>query len=175
MLIAPPGSPLDAEPEQVKAVVDVGDRCLLGRERQTHLLCHELGRLLLDLVGLGFGAAHQHDEVVREADHSIAGVAPGPVTRALVVRACCPCRLKVTVEYREGDVRQKGRETRPLWRARWRRGHGAKLAHDTGGEEPSDQCQDALVGHPTADLFHQEALMNLPETVFDVSLYHPLI
>jgi hypothetical protein len=31
-------------------VVDVGDRCLLGRERQTHLLCHELGRLLLDLV-----------------------------------------------------------------------------------------------------------------------------
>ena len=108
--LGPPGSPLDAEPEQVEAVVYVGDRCLLGRERQTHLLCHVLGRLLLDRVGLGFGAAHQHHEVVREADHSIAGSAVGPVTRALVVRACAPRRLEVTVEYREGNVRQKGRE-----------------------------------------------------------------
>ena len=99
-------------------------------------------------MGLGFGAAHQHYEVVREADHSIAGSAFGPVTPALVVRACCPRRLEAAVEYREGNVRQKGRETRPLWRARWRRGHGVKLAHDTGGEEQPDQCQDALVGHP---------------------------
>jgi group II intron reverse transcriptase/maturase len=83
----PPGSPLDAEPEQVKAVVDVGDRCLLGRERQAHLLPHELGRLLLDRVGLGFGAADQHHEVVRKADHSVAGVALGPVTPALSLRA----------------------------------------------------------------------------------------
>ena len=171
----PPGFPLDPEPEQIEAVIDMGDRCLLWRERQAHLLRHELGRLLLDLMGLGFGAADQHHEVVREADHSIAGVAPGPVTRALVVRACCPCRLEVAVEYREGNVRQKGRETRPLWRARWRRGHAAKLAHDTGGEEQPDQSQDALVGHPTAHLVHQEALMDLPEAVLDVSLYHPLI
>ena len=147
----------------------------LGRERQTQLLCHELGRLLLERVGLGFGAAHQHHEVIREADHSIAGAAFGPVTPALVVRACCPCRLEVAVEYREGNVRQQGRETRPLWRARWRRGHGAKLAHDTGGEEPADQSQDALVGHPRSHLVHQETLMDLPETVLDVSLYHPLV
>ncbi len=50
-----------------------------------------------------------------------------------------------------------------------------KLAHDTGGEEQSDQRQDALVGHPTAHLLHQESLMDLPEAVLDVSLYHPLI
>src|SRR5208283_1332605 len=84
-------------------------------------------------------------------------------------------RLEVAVEYREGNVRQKGRETRSLWRARWRCGHAVKLAHDTGGEEQSDQRQDALVGHPTAHLVHQETLMDLPETVLDVSLYHPLI
>lgn len=60
-----PGSPHDAEPEQVKAVVNVGDRCLLGRERQAQLLCHELGRLLLDRAGVGFGAAHQHHEIIR--------------------------------------------------------------------------------------------------------------
>ena len=29
----PPGFPHNAEPEQLEAVVDVGDRCLLGRER----------------------------------------------------------------------------------------------------------------------------------------------
>jgi hypothetical protein len=35
----------------------VGDRCLLGRERQSHLLCHELGRLLLGWrPGLGVRA-----------------------------------------------------------------------------------------------------------------------
>ena len=147
----------------------------LGRERQAQLLCHELGRLLLDLPGLGFGAADQHHEVVREADHSIAGAAFGPVTPALVVRARCPCRLEVAVEYREGNVRQQGRETRPLWRARWRCGHAVKLAHDTGGEEPADQSQDALVGHPTAHLVHQETLMDRPETVLDVSLDHPLV
>jgi hypothetical protein len=39
VLGAPPGSPRDAEPEQVEAVVNVGDRCLLGRERQARLLC----------------------------------------------------------------------------------------------------------------------------------------
>src|ERR1019366_431324 len=139
------------------------------------MLCHELGRLLFEGMGLGFGAADQHHEVIREADHSIAGMAFGPVTPALVVRACRPCRLEVAVEYREGNVRQKGRETRPLWRARWRRGQGSLLAHDPCGEEPSDQCQDALVGYPRAHLFHQETLMDLPEAVLDVSLYHPLI
>ncbi|HMC94604.1 MAG TPA: hypothetical protein VKO16_07525, partial [Polyangia bacterium] len=41
----------DAEPEQVKAVVYVGDVRFLGRERQSHLLCHELGRLLFDGLG----------------------------------------------------------------------------------------------------------------------------
>ena len=46
----------DAPAEEVEPVVDVGDRCLLGRERQPHLLCHELGRLLLDRLGLGAGA-----------------------------------------------------------------------------------------------------------------------
>ena len=51
----------------------------------------------------------------------------------------------------------------------------ALLAHDPRGEEQSDQRQDALVGHPTAHLFHQETLMDRPETVLDVSLYHPLI
>jgi hypothetical protein len=61
----------DAKPEQVEAVVDVGDVRLLGRERQAHLLQHELGRLLLGLMGLGFGAADQDHEVIREADHSI--------------------------------------------------------------------------------------------------------
>ena len=65
VLVGPPGSPLDAEPEQVKAVVYVGDVRFLGRERQSHLLCHELGRLLFDRVGLGFGAAHHHHEVIR--------------------------------------------------------------------------------------------------------------
>ncbi len=86
-LVAPPGCPHDAEPEQVKAVVDVGDVRFLGRERQSHLLCHELGRLLFDGVGLGFGTAHQHHEVVRIADHSIAGQALRPVTPALIVCA----------------------------------------------------------------------------------------
>ena len=49
------------------------------------------------------------------------------------------------------------------------------LAHDPGGKEQSDQRQDALVGHPTAHLLHQETLMDRPETVLDVSFYHPLI
>ena len=38
-----------------------------------------------------------------------------------------------------------------------------------------DQRQDALVGHPTAHLFHQESVMERPETVLDVAFYHPLI
>ncbi len=84
---ASPGRPHDTEPEQVKAVVYMGDVRLLGRERQAHLLPHELGRLLLNLAGLGFGATHQHHEVVREADHPIAGVTLGPVTPALSLRA----------------------------------------------------------------------------------------
>jgi hypothetical protein len=29
------------------------------------VLCHELGRLFFERVGLGFGATHQHHEVVR--------------------------------------------------------------------------------------------------------------
>ena len=62
-----------------------------------------------------------------------------------------------------------------MWRARWRRGHAAKLAHDTGGKEQSDQRQDALVGHPTAHLFHQQTLMDRPETVLDISFYYPLV
>ena len=36
-------------------------------------------------------------------------------------------------------------------------------------------CQDALVGHPTAHLLHQETMMDLPEAVLDVSFYYPLI
>src|SRR6266542_6296645 len=38
----------DAKPEQVEAVVDVGDARFLGRERQAQLLAHALGRLLLE-------------------------------------------------------------------------------------------------------------------------------
>ena len=64
---------------------------------------------------------------------------------------------------------------RPLWRARWRRGQGTLLAHDPRGEGQPDQRQDAFVGHPTAYLFHQETLMDRPETVLDVSFDHPLI
>jgi hypothetical protein len=55
----------DAKPEQVEAVVDVGDVRFLGRERQAQLLAHELGRLLLERLGLGLAASYQHDEVVR--------------------------------------------------------------------------------------------------------------
>ena len=49
------------------------------------------------------------------------------------------------------------------------------LAHDPRGEEAADQPQDALVGHPTAHLFHQETVMDRSEAVLDVSLYYPLI
>jgi hypothetical protein len=49
------------------------------------------------------------------------------------------------------------------------------LAHDPGGEEPTDQLQDALVGHPAAHLLHQQTVMDRPEAVLDVSLDHPLI
>ena len=55
-------------------------------------------------------------------------------------------------------------QSRPLWRARWRGGRGSLLAHDPRGEEQPDQCQDALVGHPTAHLFHQETLVDRPES-----------
>jgi hypothetical protein len=40
----------------------------LGRERQAHVLCHELGRLLFDRVGLGLGAADQDHEVSRRGE-----------------------------------------------------------------------------------------------------------
>jgi site-specific DNA recombinase len=66
-------------------------------------------------------------------------------------------------------------QTRPLRRARWRRGQGAMLAHDPRGEEPANQLQDALVGHPAAHLLHQQTVMDRPETVLDVSLDRPLI
>ena len=83
----PPRFSHDAESEQVKAVVYVGDVRFLGREHESHVLCHELGRLLFDGVGLGLGATYQDHKVVRVADAAVAGVAVGPVTRALIVRA----------------------------------------------------------------------------------------
>ena len=141
----------------------VGDARFLGRERQAHVLPHELCRPLFERLGLGFGATDQHHEVIRIADHPVTGAAVCPVACPLVVRARAPRVLEVTVEYREGNVRQAGRENRPLWRARWRRGQAAMLAHDPCGEESSDQRQDALVGHPAAHLFHQQSLMDLPE------------
>ena len=52
--------------------------------------------------------------VIGEADHPVAGQALGPVAPTLGLRACHPCRLEAAVEYREGNVRQKGGETRPL-------------------------------------------------------------
>ena len=56
-----PGQPLDAEAEEVEAVVDVGDCVFSGESVKPHLLCHELGRLLLDRLGLGLRVpAHQH-------------------------------------------------------------------------------------------------------------------
>jgi site-specific DNA recombinase len=67
------------------------------------------------------------------------------------------------------------RQTRSLRRARWRGGQGAMLAHDPGGEEPTDQLQDALVGHPAAHLLHHQTVMDRPEAVLDVSLDHPLV
>src|SRR6478672_13531550 len=102
-----PRAPLDAEPEKVEAVVDVGDVRLLGRERQAHLLAHELGRLLLERLGLGLGATHQDHEVVRVADHSIAGVALGHPPLALMWRTGVPRVLEATVENREGNVREE--------------------------------------------------------------------
>src|SRR3954451_24594403 len=74
-----------------------------------------------------------------------------------------------------GRRSKHGRENRPLRRARWCCGHGAQFRHDTGGQELADQGQDALVGPPTAYLFHQESVMERPETVLDVAFYHPLI
>jgi hypothetical protein len=97
----------DAKPEQVEAVVDVGDVRFLGRERQAQLLAHTLGRLLLERLRLGLAASYQHDEVVRVADHSVAGEALGPVADALVCRPRRPGRLDVAVEHREGDVRKQ--------------------------------------------------------------------
>jgi hypothetical protein len=61
-----------ALPQEVEAVVYMGDRCLFGRERESHVLTHELGCLLLDLLGVSFGAIYQDHEVVRVADHSVA-------------------------------------------------------------------------------------------------------
>src|SRR5260370_14673355 len=75
---------LDAKPEQVEAVVNMGDQRLLGRERQTQLLSQQHGRLFLERLGLGAGATHQDHEVIREADHSIAGLALCPGTRAFL-------------------------------------------------------------------------------------------
>lgn len=100
-------TPLDAEAEEVEAVVDMGDVRLLGRERQAHLLPHELGRLLFERLGLGLGATDQDHEVIRIADHSVAGLALGHPPLALVWRAGVPGVLEATVENREGNIREE--------------------------------------------------------------------
>src|SRR5450755_482054 len=90
---------LGAPAEEVEPVVDVGDRCLLWREREPHLLCHELGRLLLDRLGVVAGTGHQNQEVVRVADEPVGGMASRPMSRSSlwsVVRL--PGRLEATVE-----------------------------------------------------------------------------
>ena len=169
------GTPHDAESQQVEAVVDVGDACLVRRERQAHVLCHELGRFGFEGAGLRLGAAYQHHEVVRVADHPVAGQSVGSVTRPLVVRTRGPCLLEAAVEYRQGDVREQGRKHPSLRRARWRGGHGFMLAHDPGAEEAPDQSEHALVGDPTTQLGHEQSVVDAAEAVFDVSLDHPLI
>lgn len=105
-------------PGPTQPLIDVGDARLLGRERQPQPIAQQLGRLLFEGLCLGFGAAHQHHEIVRVADHPVAGVAVGPVTRTLIAAMRAPRLLEVTVEHREGNVRQQGRQNRALRRAR---------------------------------------------------------
>lgn len=105
------------------------------------MLTHELGCLFLDGLGVSFGAVHQDHEIVRVADHSMAGQALGSVTHTVSWCARVPGCLEVTVEYQKSDVRQQRREDRSLWCARWRGGEGAKLTHDTSAKELSYQCE----------------------------------
>src|SRR3954454_23994608 len=141
-------------------------------------MCSRMNPAVCSLIAWAWASVPRTStiEVIRVADHSIAGAAPGPITCALAGPAPRrPCGLEVTVEYREGDVSQQGRECRSLWRARWRRGQGTMLAHDPCGEEATDQCQDALVGHPAAHLVQHEPVPERSETVLDVSLDHPRV
>jgi len=61
-----------------------------------------------------------------------------------------------------------------LRRARWRGGQGTLLGHDPRAQELADQRQHAFVGHPTAQLGHQQSVVDAAEAVLDVSLDHPL-
>ena len=64
MAAVAPVFPLDVEAQENKAVIDVGDQGLLGREGHLELAGQQRADLVSDRIGVGPGAMHQHQEIV---------------------------------------------------------------------------------------------------------------
>jgi hypothetical protein len=62
-------APADPEPEEVEALVDVGDPRFVLRQAKAHGREHRR-EFPEDRIGVITGSGHQHDEVVRVADES---------------------------------------------------------------------------------------------------------
>ena len=57
------GHAFDVPAEEVEPVIDVGARAVFSGESVNRICsAHELGRLLLDRLGLSAGAGHHHQE-----------------------------------------------------------------------------------------------------------------
>ena len=169
------GLPLDAEAQEVEALVDVGDRGLFLREAQPHggqQLCH----LVPQRLGMLAGAGHQDDEVVGVSHQAIGGQAPlmASATRR-VAAPRLPDLREMLVEDRKRNVGQQRRQDAALGCAGLGPHHLAVLGEDARGEERVHQRQDTLVPDPIAHPAHEGGVVDLVEARRDVTLQDPLI
>jgi hypothetical protein len=167
---------LDVPPEEVQALVNVGDQGLLLRQAKAHR-GQDPGDLLPQRFGVLAGAFDHQAPVVGIPDQPVRRLTLRAALGAGVVaeRGASRSLGDVLVQDRQGYVAQQRGQDRPLRTASVGLAQQAFLGEDACLQERLHQGQHALVSDSRPHPRHERGMRDFVEAGFDVALNHPLV